>query len=71
MGFKLSKRLFVIKDGSKEHREEDPLPGAPVTQVKKILAGKYPSITNANISEPVAEGNTMVYTISSVGGVHG
>lgn len=71
MKFKPSKRLFIIKDGKEEHREEDPMPGAPIPQVQKIFAGKYPSTTNANISEPEVDGNTMIYTISSVGGVHG
>ena len=71
MELALTKRVFIVEDGDARHTEIDPMPGAPIPQVKKILAGKYPSITNANISSPVVDGNNMVYTIMAVGGIHG
>jgi PRTRC genetic system protein C len=71
MGLALVKRRFIIDDGSKRHTEEDPMPGAPIPQIKKLLSSKYPSITNSNFKEPIVDGNVMTYVFKAVGGTHG
>lgn len=68
----LSKRKFVVVNGSKETEYDDPMPGAPITQVKKILAANHPEITSANIDEPNVEADgTLTYRFMATGGPHG
>lgn len=65
-------RVFIINDGKTKITEKDPIPGGSILEAKKILSGKYPSITNSTVIGPKQGANGEVnYEFISVAGEKG
>ena len=72
MALQRAVRNFIINDGKTKITEKDPLPGGSVIEVKKILSGKHPSITNATVIGPTQRKNGEVdYEFRTVAGEKG
>lgn len=71
MELQRAKRRFIVIVGEKRNVENDPIPGGTVLEAKKILSGKYPSITNSSINAPTEKDGFLEYEFSSVAGTKG
>lgn len=52
-------------------RRPDPNPALTPTEVREVLAGEFPALTNAAIEGPVPEGEAFVYTFRTAVGDKG
>ena len=65
------KRVFKLTHDGEEIVLDDPNPSLTPNEVQKLLSGKYPSITNANVSGPKIEDDSSVYEFSNNVGTKG
>lgn len=66
-----AKRIFRIVQGKTKTLVDDPIPGGTILEVKKLLAGIYPSITNSAVNGPIEEEGNLVYEFTSVAATKG
>ena len=72
MALERAKRVFIIQTGDSRIVEDDPIPGGSLLEVKKILSGKYPSITNSSMEGPtVNESKEVEYVFEGIAGGKG
>lgn len=68
-----AKRKFILKKDKKKDNVEltDPHPDMSLQEVVSHYSRQYPELSTANIDGPTMEGDTAVYTFTSVIGTKG
>ena len=57
MAISRATRYFFVNNGKENTKVDDPLPGGTILEVKKILSGRFPAITNSTVVGPKQESN--------------
>ena len=65
------KRIFKFSHNDEDVTLDDPNPEMTTDEVRKFLSGKYPELTNANITGPKIENDQSVYSFSTAIGKKG
>ena len=64
-------RVFKLTHEGEKIVLDDPNPSLAPAEIKKLLSGSYPSLTNSNVIGPVIEDDKSVYEFTNNIGTKG